>query len=458
MNERMVPRRRYLVLLMLFAVTTTNYADRATLSIAGSSMQSALGLSAVEMGYVFSAFAWAYVIGQIPGGWLLDRFGSKRVYGFSILLWSSFTLLQGFIGWLPVATAVTTLFALRFLVGLAESPSFPGNSRIVAAWFPTRERGTAAAIFNSGQYFATVVFAPLMAWLVHAWGWEHVFWVMGGLGILLALVWSRTMYSPRQHPRLSATELRYIADNGGLVDIESVGPAQPRSASPQWVYIRQLLRNRMMLGIYVGQYCTTTLTYFFLTWFPVYLVKERGMPILEAGFVASLPAVCGFLGGVLGGVISDAMLRKGFSLTVSRKTPIVVGMLMSITMIGCNYAQAEWVVVMLMALAFFGKGIGALGWAVVADTSPRQIAGISGGLFNTFGNVAGITTPIIIGYIVSATGSFEWALVFVGANAMAAVLAYLVVVGQIKRVDLDEPFGPPRSDQAPTVSNPEGAH
>lgn len=134
------------------------------------------------------------------------------------------------------------------------------------------------------------------------------------------------------------------------------------------------------------------------------------MSILEAGFVASLPAVCGFIGGVLGGYVSDRMVRRGYSLTVARKTPIVVGMLMSVTMIGCNYVQAEWMVVGLMALAFFGKGIGALGWAVVADTSPKEIAGLSGGLFSTFGNMAGITTPIVIGYIVPppAPSSGPW--------------------------------------------------
>ncbi|MGH8464898.1 MAG: MFS transporter, partial [Pseudomonas sp.] len=166
---------RYLILFMLFIVTTINYADRATISIAGSSLQKDLGIDAITLGYIFSAFGWAYVLGQIPGGWLLDRFGSKKIYALSIFTWSAFTVLQGFVGYLPVANAIIALFMLRFLVGFAEAPSFPGNARIVAAWFPTAERGTASAIFNSAQYFATVLFAPLMGWIVHAWGWEHVF-------------------------------------------------------------------------------------------------------------------------------------------------------------------------------------------------------------------------------------------------------------------------------------------
>jgi ACS family glucarate transporter-like MFS transporter len=129
------------------------------------------------------------------------------------------------------------------------------------------------------------------------------------------------------------------------------------------------------------------------------------------------------------------MIKAGFSLSASRKTPIVAGMLLSMAMIACNYVSADWLVVTIMSLAFFGKGIGALGWAVVSDTSPKQAGGLSGGLFNTFGNTAGITTPIVIGYIVQATGSFAGALVFVGANAAVAILCYLFVVGEIKRVE-----------------------
>ncbi|TWH64809.1 ACS family glucarate transporter-like MFS transporter [Azomonas agilis] len=435
-------RTRYVILLMLFLATTINYADRATISIAGTSLQKDLGIDAVTLGYIFSAFGWAYVAGQIPGGWLLDKFGSKKIYAFSIFTWSLFTFLQGFVDQVPIAFAVLALFTLRFMVGFAEAPSFPGNARIVAAWFPTAERGTASAVFNSAQYFATALFAPLMAWIVSQYGWQHVFTTMGIAGMLFALVWLKVIYSPKEHPSIKPSELAYIEQGGGLVDMDNA-PAQsnkPKSG-PKWAYIKQLLSNRMLLGVYFGQYCINCLTYFFLTWFPIYLVQEKGMSILKAGFIASLPAICGFIGGVLGGVISDGLLRRGHSLTLSRKLPIVTGLLLSTSMVVCNYVTSEWIVIAFMALAFFGKGLGALGWAVVADTSPKQIAGMSGGIFNTFGNISSITTPIVIGYIISATGSFQWALVFVGANALLAVFSYLFVVGRIQRVELKEVAG-----------------
>ena len=433
-------RKRFGILAMLFIVTTINYADRATLSIAGPALSKELGIDAVTMGFVFSAFGWSYVIAQLPGGWLLDRFGSKMVYAASIFIWSVFTLLQGGISFLTAtaSTAVVTLFALRFLVGAAEAPSFPANGRIVASWFPANERGTASAIFNSAQYFATVLFAPLMGWITHAYGWPAVFVVMGLLGMVVSVVWLKTVFTPRTHPSVNAAELDYIAAGGALVNMDQPG-TQSRSfapESPKLGYVKQLLSNRMLMGVYVGQYCITTLTYFFLTWFPVYLVKERGMSILNAGFVAALPAICGFAGGVLGGVISDWLLRRGKTLTVARKTPIVIGMLLSTSMIVCNYVDSSVVIVAIMSLAFFGKGLGALGWAVVSDTSPKEIAGLSGAVFNTFGNTAAITTPIVIGYLVKGTGSFSAALVFVAANALIAVCCYLFVVGEIKRFEL----------------------
>lgn len=206
---------RYWIVVMLFIVTSFNYGDRATLSIAGSEMARDIGLDPVGMGYVFSAFSWAYVIGQIPGGWLLDRFGSKRVYFWSIFIWSMFTLLQGFVDIFSGFGIIVALFTLRFLVGLAESPSFPGNSRIVAAWFPAQERGTAVSIFNSAQYFATVIFAPIMGWLTHEVGWSHVFFFMGGLGIVISFVWLKVIHDPNNHPGVNQKELDYIAEGRG---------------------------------------------------------------------------------------------------------------------------------------------------------------------------------------------------------------------------------------------------
>ena len=426
---------RYLILLIIFIVTAINYADRATLSIAGTEVAKELQLSAVSMGYIFSAFGWAYLLMQIPGGWLLDRYGSKKVYTYSLFFWSLFTFLQGFVDVFPLAWAGVSMFIMRFMLGFSEAPSFPANARIVAAWFPTKERGTASAIFNAAQYFSLALFSPLLGWLTFAWGWEHVFTVMGVIGFVLTGLWVKFIHNPTDHPNMSANELEYITKGGAVVDMDHKKPGAA-AGGPKMHYIKQLLTNRMMLGVFFGQYFINTITWFFLTWFPIYLVQEKGMSILKVGLVASIPALCGFAGGVLGGVFSDHLIKRGATITLARKLPIVMGMLLASSIILCNYTVNTTLVVTLMALAFFGKGFGALGWPVISDTAPKEIVGLCGGVFNVFGNVASIVTPLVIGYLVSELHSFNAALVFVGCSALMAMVCYLFVVGDIKRMEL----------------------
>lgn len=435
MEPRSLPRPgrlRYGVLAVLFIATAVNYADRSTLSIAGPAIATDFHLDAAAMGYLLSAFGWAYALAQLPAGWLLDRFGSRRVYVTSLLAWAVFAGLQGGVWVLSAGAALIALFILRFGVGLAEAPCFPANSRVVSAWFPSHERGTASAVFNSAQYFSIMLFAPILGWIVTRLGWHWVFVSVAAVVLLLAALCQRMLRPPKQHPSLSAAELAYIERGGGLTAMDDHAQRRPT----QGQYLRQLLTNRMLLGIYLGQFGLNAVTYFFATWFPIYLVKAHGMSILKAGFMVPIPAACGFAGGVLGGIVSDRLLKRGHSLTFSRKLPLIAGMLLSMSMIACNYVSNGWVIIGIMALAYFGKAFGALGWAIVADTAPKEAVGLAGGLFNCFGSVAAITTPIMIGLIVKDTGSFNGALVFVSANALLTVVSYLVIVGEIKRLEL----------------------
>jgi len=257
---------------------------------------------------------------------------------------------------------------------------------------------------------------------------------MGIIGFVFLAFWLKYMQPPKKSRYINQAELDYITKGGALVELdqEMKGNKNTNDA-PKWKFLSQLLKNRMFIGVYIAQYCINAITFFFITWFPVYLVQARGMTILKAGIIAVLPAMFGFVGGNLGGIFSDYLLKKGASLSVARKVPIVVGMLLSMSMIFCNYTDVEWMVVALMALSYFGKGVGALGWAVNADTAPKEITGLSGSLFNTFGNLSSIITPIAIGYIIKVTGSFNWALVFVSVHAFLAIVSYVLIVGKIQR-------------------------
>jgi ACS family glucarate transporter-like MFS transporter len=427
---------RWAIVSLLFFATAINYADRTVLSIAGPALAKSLHLDSVSMGYIFSAFGWSYVLAQLPGGWLLDRFGSRKVYAISIFVWSFFTFITGFTGFFVGFSAVVALFVLRFLLGIAEAPAFPANSRITVAWFPTKETGTAAAIFNSAQYFATVLFAPILGYIVQTYGWKYSFNFMGMVGFVFLIFWLKFVHAPKKSRYINQAELDYITSGGAIAEMDHVVKDSNNNAGPSWLFLRQLLKNRMFIGVYIAQYCINAITFFFITWFPVYLVQARGMTILKAGIIAVLPAIFGFVGGNLGGIFSDFLLRKGASLSIARKVPIVFGMLLSMSMIFCNYTGVEWIVVAIMALSYFGKGVGALGWAVNADTAPKEITGLSGALFNTFGNLSSIITPIAIGYIIKVTGSFNWALVFVSIHAFLAIISYVFIVGKIRRFEL----------------------
>ncbi|TKI03748.1 MFS transporter [Martelella alba] len=423
---------------MITLVLTLATGDRATLSVAGLDMQRDLGISSIEMGYLFSVFSWAYVICMTPAGWVSDKFGSKLAMFLGVLIWSIVTIGMGFVSY--ISLIIPALLILRFLLGVCEAPVGPSAGRIIAAWFPSAERGVAGAIFNSAQYVSIAVFMPLMGWLCHTFGWQHVFIIMGLLGMLVAFLWNKIFHVPMKHPWVNQAELEHIRQGGGLIDLDmALGQdtqGRPVKKSASWYDIGQLFKSRMLIGIFIAQYCINAITWFFMSWFPIYLVKERGLTILQAGMIASVPAICGLAGGITSGYISDWLLKKTNNLSLARKGPITFGLTLSATMMLCNYVQTESMVIFFMSLAFFGKGFGSLGWAVVADTAPKKIIGITGGIFNSIGNLSGIITPVVIGYVLSMTGSFQLALIFVGSHGIIAVLSYWVIVGKIKRLEL----------------------
>jgi ACS family glucarate transporter-like MFS transporter len=432
---------RFIVLALITLVLALSTADRATLSVAGVEMGKDLNFGSIQLGYLFSAFSWAYVLGQVPAGWLGDKVGSKVTMFVGLLMWSVVTVAMGFV-W-PSSFAFTLLLGLRFLLGVFETPVGPSAGRIIAAWFPSDERGKAGSIFNSAQYLSIAVFTPVMGWLAYTFSWHYVYIVMGSLGIVLAITWQILFHVPTKHPHVNQAELDYIQAGGGLIDMDSqigaangVITAAAAKTNIKLSDVTQLFKSRMLAGIFLSQYCVTAISWFYLSWFPIYLVKEKGFTILKAGFVASIPAIAGFIGGISSGFVSDWILKKTGSVTLARKIPITIGFTLSITIIICNYVQAESVVIALMSAAFFGKGFGNLGWTVVADTAPKKIIGITSGVFNSIGQASGIITPVVIGYILESTGSFNSALVFVGAHGLVAIFSYWVIVGKIERFEL----------------------
>ncbi|MFJ3077347.1 MULTISPECIES: MFS transporter [Pseudomonas] len=415
-------RTRFMILALISGGTMINYLDRSVMGIAAPSISADLGLNAALMGVIFSAFSWTYAAAQIPGGILIDRLGTKFTYWLALTLWSLFTGLQG------LAQGFLSLLGMRFLVGVTEAPCFPTNSRVVATWFPQSERARATGIYTFAEYTGLAFLTPLLFWLLHAYGWRFLLMAVGLLGVLYGLVWWRKYHEPHQSTSANRAELDYIAAGGGVVD------GGQKATVFRWSQIPALLRHRNMLGICLGQFACNSTNVFFLTWFPTYLVTERHMPWLKVGWVAVLPFIAASLGTLAGGWLSDALLRRGYSLNLARKLPVIAGLLSASVIVLANYVQSDAWVIAILCVAYFAQGMSALAWMIVSDIAPKGLLGLSGGLFNLFANAAGIVTPLTIGLIVSATGSFVWALAFVATITALGALCYLFMVRDLRRL------------------------
>jgi ACS family D-galactonate transporter-like MFS transporter len=418
---------RWVPILALVAVGTgINYLDRTVLSIAAPSLTKDLGLTATEMGLAFSAFSWSYAALQIPGGIFLDRFGTRLTYFLAIALWSLFTGAMGFV------KSLAALIATRIGVGVFEAPCFPANSRILATWFPQHERARANSVYSVGMNFGLGFLSVPLFWITQRFGWRGLFFIVGALGLIFSAVWRWLYHNPNESTSANRAELDYIEAGGG-------GEYTGQRLDFQWRHIGALMRHRQVIGASIGQFGGNSTLVFFLTWFPTYLVTARGMTFIKAGMMVSLPYIAAAVGVVLGGLASDAILKRTGSANWARKLPIVSGMLLASLIVLANWVPvgSNVVVIAIMSIAFFGQGMTNLGWTVVSDIAPKKLIGLTGGLFNFTTNLAGIITPIVVGAMYQRTGSFVVPLAYIAVVAIVGALAYSVVIGDIHRLEID---------------------
>ena len=416
------------MLALVFVCVVINYMDRANVSVAGTALADALNLSTEKLGYIFSAFGWTYAGLQIPGGLLTNVVRPRLLYTLSLISWSGVTALQGFV------SGFASLFGLRLATGAFEAPAYPINNRVVTAWFPDHERASAIAFYTSGQYVGLAFLAPAMAALLALLGWRALFIATGAIGIVWGAGWYWLYRDPWAHPRVSRAELDHIEKGGGL-PAPDASPVSSGSPAIDWRRYAEVFRHRKLWGIYLGQFAVTSTLWFFLTWFPTYLEKYRGIPILKTGLLASLPFLAAFAGILTSGFLSDFLTKRGVSAGWARKAPVITGLTLSMSIIGANYVEQTSMVMLFLSLAFFGNGMASITWVFVSLLAPRQLIGLTGGTFNFFGNLAGIVVPVVIGYLVRA-GGFAPALFFVGSLALVGIGSYLFLVGRIERISI----------------------
>jgi ACS family D-galactonate transporter-like MFS transporter len=420
-------RTRYRVMLMIFVCVVITYLDRSNISITAPAMHKEFGFTTVQMGWILSAFGWTYAFGQMPGGWLVDHIRPRYFYPGILILWSLATACLGIVG------SFIGLFLIRLLIGALEAPSYMINNQVVTSWFPDRERGGAIGFYISGQFIGLAFLQPLLVWLVANHGWRSVFFTTGIGGMLWGLVWLLIYRSPRASKSTNEAEIALIEAGGGLVDL-GTADANKQRRKLSLDDIITVFKYKKLWGAYIGQFAVTSSQWFFLTWFPTYLVEFRHLSILKSGIYVSLPFIAAFVGTQLSGFLSDWLLRSGRTLGTARKAPIIFGLLLSSSIIGANFVDRPEYVIAFMCLAFFGNGMASIGWSLISHIAPKPLIGLTGGTFNFISNLSGIATPLIIGYLAQG-GNFAPGLTYIATVAVIGALAYILMIGKLERVE-----------------------
>ncbi len=400
-------------LAMLVLAGAVNYIDRATLAVANPFIREELGLSIPDMGYLLSAFLWAYAFSQLPTGAMVDKLGPRRLLTMGLTLWSFAQLLGGLV------QNFGQFFAARLLLGVGEAPQFPTGARVVRDWFNPRDRGLATGIFNSASTLGTAIALPLLTYLMLSFGWRATFVIMGVVGLLVGALWFFVYRDPKSVD-LTAAETAY----------RTAGDPPGQRTEVTFREWKALFRFRTTWGMITGYFGCIYLTWIYTAWLPGYLEIERHMSVKATGIAAAIPFAWGVVGGISGGYLADILVRRGVSPVNSRKYPAAIALLGTSA---CTLAAA-YVTSNTLAIAFISASLflvyvtSTCAWALSSVAAPTNCTASIGAMQNFGGYLGGALAPTVTGLIVGATGSFVWALVVGAAIGVASALSYLFVV------------------------------
>lgn len=423
--EEKPTRRRFTIMWMLFVCVVINYLDRSNLSIVAPQLTQDLHVSPVRLGMILSAFGWTYALFQVPASRFVDRVNPRLLLAVALALWSVATVLMGFVG------TFIALIGLRLAVGAMEAPAYPINNRVVTTWFPERERAGAIGFYTSGQFVGLAFLTPLLAWLEARYGWRFIFQATGAVGLAWAAAWWFLYRDPMEARRINHAELRLIEKGGGIPEL-SRKLDEARSATV-WRDLKLVLSRRKLWGLYIGQFGLVSIQWFFLTWFPTYLVQYRHIELAKAGMMASLPFLAAFVGVILGGVVSDWLLRRGLSVTLARKIPIIAGTFVASLIFLADRFTDPRMVIACMTCSFFGCGFASITWSVVSTVAPERLIGLTGGMFNFISNCSAFVVPMVIGLLIKGN-SFTRPLLFISGMGAMGLCSYVFLVGKIERI------------------------
>jgi MFS family permease len=389
-------RARFTLLRFTFVLSIITYIDRVCVSTAAPFIRDELGLTASQMALVFSAFIFAYAIFEVPTGWLGDVIGPRKVLTRIVLWWSAFTMASG------AAWNYVSLLAARFLFGVGEAGAFPNMSRSLSRWFPERERGMAHGVIFMGSRLGGALTPPLVVLIIGFAGWRQSFWIFGSLGIVWCLFWWPWFRDdPSQHPSVNAEELQLIREQ--------------REVPKHGVQWRKLL-SWNLVWICLMYFCYGYSLYFYLTWMPTYLTDARGFSNQQVGIIHGFVLFAAAAASIIGGRLTDRLVKR-YGLRIGRSIGVVAMPLSGIALTGAALTGNAVVSAILLAVA---AGAGDLclspSWAICHDVG-KDAAGTVTGFMNTFGNLGGALSPLVVGYALEWWGS--WAIPLVAASVIS---------------------------------------
>ncbi|MCJ2087652.1 MFS transporter [Methylobacterium sp. E-005] len=401
---------------MCFLAVAINYIDRANLGVAVPMIQKEYGIDPALMGLILSAFFWSYVLMQLPGGWLIDKFGSRLTYTVATLIMSVATLATAFAG------GVASLIACRMVLGIGEAFCYPVNAKVTSLWFRRSERGLATGVWASGSRVGSAMTLPLVAFIIANFGWREAFLVTGAIGLVWMVLWYVLYRDPKNHSAVTAEQLAVLEADYAV------------KAGAKRIRYAELFRYRTIWGMMIGFFCLNFVIYFYTTWFPSYLTQSRGFSLAKLGTLGLVPGLVAIPAGWLGGYLSDRLFKGGWSLTAARKTCLVGGLLASSVVALAPLVPGDAAALTLLAISYSGLAFaGANIWTLPGDVAPTpaHVASISG-IQNFASNLAGIAITTFTGVMVSITqGSFVVPLAVAGTLSIIGACSYLFIVGEI---------------------------
>src|SRR5258708_16120954 len=410
--EKRVGNVRWGIAALLGVGIIINYFDRVNLSVATTALIKEFHFNNAEIGLILSSYLWSYAILQIPVGAILDRIGIKWIMRVGTILWTIASFM----------TAIVSGFGLiilsRIILGIGEAPAFPGSAKATGYWFPVKERGRATTAFDAAAKFSSALGLPIVALAVSAWGWRAGFWMTGILSLIYALAFWLFYRDPSESKRLSEAERRYISEGGAQ--------QEGKLATNMGAGLGFLLSQRKVWGLMLGFTAYNYSFNLFLVWLPGYLQTQLHTSVLKSGLYLIIPWLVATVTDVLiGGVLVDRLITRGYDPSRVRKVLFTIGMLLGIAAIGAFFTTNVTVAVTWLTISLGGLAFAApIAWSIPSLIAPTGTVGTVGGIMNFLGNVAGIVAPIVAGFVADRAG-FATNFLIAGAILVVGIFCFL---------------------------------